>query len=257
MQKYSVQKLANIAGVSVRTLHLYDESGLLKPGSRTEAGHRVYGEKELLRLQQILFYKELDMPLKQIATILDDDSFDLLEALNNHKSLITEKAKRIDALLITLNKTINYLKEGGSMLTPEELYEGFSKKDADNFRKEAVEKYGTEAIEDSEKALKKMNKQQFAYLKAEQKEIAETLFKIKDLDPTSREVQKEIAKHYNNIRKFWGTEHNKDKQGDAYAGLGKLYESDERFTMIDGIHQPGYASFLSRAMEHYAKMNLY
>lgn len=257
MQKYSVQNLARIAGVSVRTLHLYDELGLLKPASRTENGYRRYGEKELLRLQQILFYKELDVPLKQIATIIDDSSFDLLQALNDHRKLIAEKAERINALLITLNKTIDYLKEGGDMLTPEELYEGFSREDADTFRNKAVEQYGSEAVENSEDALKKMNKQQFAYLKAEQKEIAEKLFSLKGHDPAGRQVQKEIAKHYRNIRKFWGTEHNTDRQGDAYTALGKLYEADERFTMIDGTHQPAYASFLSKAMEHYAKMNLY
>ena len=78
--KYSVKQLARLAGVSVRTLHVYDEMELLVPRDRSDAGYRYYGEAELLRLQQILFYKELDFPLKQIGEILDDPDFDLVAA---------------------------------------------------------------------------------------------------------------------------------------------------------------------------------
>jgi len=89
---YSVKQLAKLAGVSVRTLHLYDQLGLLKPSIRTENRYRRYGETELLRLQQILFYKVLDFPLKEIGPILDDPDFDLLKALEDHKqSLITKR----------------------------------------------------------------------------------------------------------------------------------------------------------------------
>lgn len=256
MVHYSVKQLSKLADVSVRTLHLYDEIGLLKPSLRTSIGYRKYGEKELLRLQQILFYKELDIPLKTIATIIDDPSFDLLDALKNHKTMLKEKKARIDTLLVTVNKTIKHLKEGGNMLTPEELYQGFSKEDAENYRNQAITEYGQEAVETSEGALKKLYKDQFAYLKAEQKEIAETLFALKEENPASRKVQNEIALHYQNIRKFWGTEHNKDKQAEAYKGLGKLYVSDERFCMADGKPQPEYALFLCKAMEHYAATNL-
>ncbi|MES2764506.1 MAG: MerR family transcriptional regulator, partial [Bacteroidota bacterium] len=88
---YKVQKLAEIAGVSVRTLHHYDQIGLLQPRIRSEAGYRMYGEAELLRLQQILFFKELDFPLKEIGAILDKPGFDVLEALSYHKKMIEEK----------------------------------------------------------------------------------------------------------------------------------------------------------------------
>src|SRR5688500_17485670 len=91
MERYSVKRLAALAGVSVRTLHLYDEIGLLKPSIRTEKKYRLYGRAELLRLQQILFYKEMDIPLKEIADILDDPQFDLLTALENHKKALKQK----------------------------------------------------------------------------------------------------------------------------------------------------------------------
>src|SRR6476659_6482846 len=82
------------------------------------------------------------------------------------------------------------------------------------------------------------------------------LYTLQHEGTESRKVQKEIARHYQNIRKFWGTEHSKDKQAAAYEGLGKLYVSDERFTTIDGKPQPEYALFLSKAMTYYAKTNL-
>ena len=101
MIQYSVKQLAQLAGISVRTLHLYDQLGLLKPNIRTVARYRLYGEKELLRLQQILFYKELDFPLQEIGKILDDPDFDLVEALLSHKNALEIRRDRIGTLLTT------------------------------------------------------------------------------------------------------------------------------------------------------------
>ena len=91
MTAYTVSQLADMAGVSVRTLHHYDKIDLLKPSARTESGYRLYEEPDLLRLQQILFFKELDLPLSEIGSILDDASFDQLEALENHRRLLQEQ----------------------------------------------------------------------------------------------------------------------------------------------------------------------
>ncbi|GAB3511318.1 MerR family transcriptional regulator [Emticicia fontis] len=256
MLNYSVQKMAKLAGVSVRTLHLYDQMGLLKPSIRTEAGYRLYGEKELLRLQQILFYKELDFPLKEIHSILDNPDFDLVEALLNHKESLQSRKDRINTLLETIDKTVNHLKTGTIMLKPEELYEGLSKETADAYRTEASKKYGLEAVEHSEKALGKMTKEQFEALKGELKNNANALFALKDEDATHAQVQNLIARHYEIIRIFWGTAGAGDKQAEAYKGLGQLYVSDERFTTIDGVSHPEYALFLSKAMAHFADTQL-
>src|ERR1044071_5861965 len=120
MDNYSVKKLSVLAGVSVRTLHLYDKMGLLKPSVRTEAGYRLYGERELLRLQQILFYKEFGFSLQQIAAILDDPEFDLIEALESHKRNLQARQESINMLLQTLDKTITNIKNSMNM-THEEL----------------------------------------------------------------------------------------------------------------------------------------
>ncbi len=256
MNAYSVQKMAKLAGVSVRTLHLYDQMGLLKPSIRTEARYRLYGEKELLRLQQILFYKELDFPLKEIQAILDNPDFDLVEALLSHKVSLQAQQDRISTLLETIDKTVNHLKTGTIMLKPEELYEGLAKETAEVYRAEASKKYGEDVVAHSEKALGKMTKEQFETLKTELKENASALFVLREEDPTSEKVQKLIARHYEMIRIFWGTSGASDKQAEAYKGLGQLYLNDERFTIIDGQAQPEYALFLSKAMAYFVDNHL-
>lgn len=256
MTSYSVQKMAKLAGVSVRTLHLYDQLGLLKPSIRTEARYRLYGEKELLRLQQILFYKELDFPLKEIQAILDNPDFDLVEALLSHKVSLQARKDRIITLLETIDKTVNHLKTGTIMLKPEELYGGLAKETAEAYRAEASKKYGTQAVETSEKALGSLTKQEFENLKTDLKENADALFALKDQDPTSAQVQQLIARHYEIIRMFWGTFGSTDTQAEAYKGLGQLYVNDERFTMVNGTPQPQYALFLSKAMAYFADNGL-
>ena len=139
---YSVGKLAKMAGVSVRTLHHYDRIGLLRPSSRTEVGYRRYGEKELLRLQQILFFKELSLSLDEIRDILDDPGFDLVAALHQHRALLQQRAARLSRLLETVDKTIRRLTEDTMTMTDEELYAGFTPEQRERYPREAREKYG-------------------------------------------------------------------------------------------------------------------
>ncbi|MDJ1499583.1 MerR family transcriptional regulator [Xanthocytophaga agilis] len=256
MSRYSVTKLAKLAGVSVRTLHLYDEIGLLKPSIRTEARYRLYGEKELLRLQQILFYKELDFSLQEICTILDNPDFDLVQALEGHKSSLKSRRARLTQLLLTIDKTIVKLKDKQQMITDDELYAGFAKGQADAYRNEAIRKWGAQAVEQSEKTLRQMSKADFTQLKAESEEITQILVSMLHLDPESESVQKQIIRHYTIIRKFWGTVNDPNKQAEAYSGLGKLYVTDERYTVINGKPNPEFALFMSKAMSYFAKTQL-
>ncbi len=154
-----VQKLAEIAGVSVRTRHHYDQIGLLKPRIRSEAGYRMYGEAELLRLQQILFFKELDFPLKEIGAILDMPGFDVLEALNYHKKMIGEKLSRTSRLLKTIDTTIQKITEEKVMKDEEELFEGFSKKQQEEFETEARERWGDDKVAESKARTKSWPKE--------------------------------------------------------------------------------------------------
>lgn len=255
MKKYSAKGLSKIAGVSVRTLHHYDEIGLLKPAIRTEAKYRLYGEDELLKLQQILFFKELDFPLKEIIDILDNPDFDVMKALKSHQQALISRQERISIMLNTIEKTVSNLK-GKKMITDKELYEGFSKENVTKIRNEAIENYGLEKVETSENYLKKLSKEQLEQLKDEQMRIFRGLFELSDKDFKCDVVQIEISRHYKNIRKYWGTDGSSNTQWREYKGLGELYIADERFTMIDGKVQSEFARFLSNAMTYFANTQL-
>ncbi len=110
MKKYTAKEVANLSGVSVRTLHHYDKIGLLKPATRSEKNYRFYGEAELLKLQQILFYKELGFPLREISSILKAPDFDLIKALENHQSALKSRQQQITKMLKTIKTTLSNLK---------------------------------------------------------------------------------------------------------------------------------------------------
>lgn len=249
--EFTVKKLSEMAGVSVRTLHLYDEIDLLKPSVRTDAGYRLYGETELLRLQQILFYRELGFKLQQIAAILDDPAFDLIKALEGHRHALQARQRSIDQMLQTLDKTINKIKNTMKM-SFEELYEGLPRETALQYRQEAIDAYGETEVHRSENSLRNMSKADFAALQDELRTVAEHLAALINEDPSSAHVQKLIARHYAVIRKFWGTDGIRDKQRDAYAGLGDLYVADGRFTQHTDEAHPAFAMFLAKAMKHFA-----
>lgn len=250
MRTYTVKQLARLAGVSVRTLHLYDELGLLVPAQRTEARYRLYGEAELLRLQQILFYKELDVPLQEIQRILDDPDFDLVQALQQHRTALKARKQRLAALLRTLDRTIDHL-TNNTIMEHTELYEGLPKEEAENLRRDAVEAHGKEAVERSEAHLMAQGKPGIERLKAEAADIMHRLIALRSDGPTSDVVQAQIARHYANIRAFWGTSDLADPQLEAYAGLGELYVADDRFLKNMNVAEPGFAQFLCTAMAHF------
>jgi len=249
---YSVKQLAKLAGVTVKTLHLYDKKGILKPAERTGARYRLYKEPELLRLQQILFYRELDFPLKQIKDIVDDSGFDLIKALEGHKTLLKVKQDRISTLMKTLDQTIHSLKNK-TMLNLDDLYEGLSKEQARSYRNQAISSYGKEAVSLAENHLKSLSKEDMQALVAKQKELGKALYGLKHLDPASESVQVLVQLHYQNTRKLWGTYQAVDKQAEAYKGLGQLYLTDERFTNENGASDENFRVFISEAMTVYSE----
>jgi len=255
MKYYSVARLARLAGVSVRTLHLYDQIKLLIPSHRSEAGYRMYGEPELLRLQQILFYKELGLSLQEIAAILDDPEFDLIQGLEGHRQALAARQRQIQVMLATIDKTIQNLKKQQAM-EHEALYEGLSREEATAYRSEAIRKYGKDAVERSEKSMKEMAPEELETLKAEQKELDRLFAAMQHQDPESDEVQALVSRHYQMIRRFWGTHESADKQAEAYKGLADLYIHDERFLQTDGKARPELARFLKKAITYFAGRSL-
>ncbi len=259
MSSYTVRQVAAFAGVSVRTLHVYDEIGLLKPADRTESRYRLYGEKELLRLQQILFYKELDFSLEEIGRILDSPDFDIVQALAQHKIALATKRERLDTLLATIDNTINHIlhttTEGEFTMKPEELYEGLPKEFATTYRDEA-HKYWGDAVKKSEEVLRKMSKTDFTKLKDDFKENWKMLSTMTAQEPSSDAVQERIVRHYALTRALWGTSALPDNQAAQFLGLGELYIEDPRFTEVDGVQVPGFGAFMSEAMNYFVETAL-
>ena len=125
--EYTVKKLRALAGVSTRTLRYYDEIGILTPARTNSSGYRIYGQEEVDRLQQILFYKELGVGLEQIKDILDDPTFDASMALMEHRENLLAKRKQLDLLIANVDKTIG-VKEGKMKMSDKEKFEGFKEK---------------------------------------------------------------------------------------------------------------------------------
>jgi DNA-binding transcriptional MerR regulator len=251
MDNYSVKKLAKLAGVSVRTLHLYDKMGLLKPSVRTEARYRLYGEKELLRLQQILFYRELDFPLKEIGAILDDPAFDLVQALEGHKKALLARKERINTLIGTIEKTLVTLKHN-TMLQVEDLYEGIPHEKIKALRAEAMSKWGKETITAVEDTLRSFTKEDMDSLKTALNDITAQLAALMTGDPASKEVQELIARRYQVILRLTGGKIEMGKL-EYFRKLGELYVADNRYTPVNGLPSRELALFIKEATDHYIK----
>lgn len=252
MNNYSVKKLAKLAGVSVRTLHLYDKIGLLKPSARTEARYRLYGEEELLRLQQILFYRELDFSLKDICTILDNPAFDIVQALHGHREALLAKKERLNTLIGTVDKTLLKLKNK-AMLQIEDLYEGIPQDKAQAWRAEAMEKWGKESILEAEDNMRNLTKEEIKVLKTSLSDISEKLTGLMHGDPGSAEVQQLIASRYQIILRFTGGQIKQSKL-EYLRGLGELYVADNRYTPVNGVPNMELAQFMKAATDIYVKM---
>jgi DNA-binding transcriptional MerR regulator/quercetin dioxygenase-like cupin family protein len=122
---YTVKQVATVSGVSVRTLHFYDEEGLLKPAYLGANGYRFYEEPQLLILQQILFYREMGFELKQIKEVMRRTDFEIVDALESHRKVIQSKLARTHELIQTIDKTIQHL-NGKSKMESQELFGGFT-----------------------------------------------------------------------------------------------------------------------------------
>ena len=246
MKAYTVSQLAKMAGVTVRTLHHYDQIGLLEPSSRTEAGYRLYGEGELLRLQQILFYRELDMPLAQVRQTLDDPAFDPLAALEGHRQLLQQRMERLARLLKTIDRTIDRLSEDDMTLTDEELYEGFTTEQIERYKREAREMYDPALVEESEQRVKKLSHAEWKAVGAEGEAVTAALAVLAGRESGDSEVQELIARHHAWIENFYPC------SAEMYRGLGQLYVEHPEFRAFYEKYRPGLASFMSAAMNEYA-----
>ncbi|CZH50736.1 MerR family transcriptional regulator [Legionella pneumophila serogroup 1] len=247
---YTVKQLAKISGVSVRTLHWYDEIGLLKPAYQGANGYRYYEEKQCLRLQQVLFFRELGFPLNEIQKLLMQDDFDHIKALRAHKQVLESEINRKNKLITTIDKTIQHLR-GKHKMSNEELYYGFDSEKQKQYEKELVKEgvVSQEWMNNYKKKINKWTQEDKEKFIQEGKEINEALILAinKKLNPSSPEVQAIIGKHHTWVG--W----NPTKEG--YIGLSQRYLTPEFRKFYEQLH-PELVDFIVEAMSLYANKNL-
>lgn len=254
--EYTVQKLGKLAGISTRTLRYYDEIGILKPARINSSGYRIYGQAELDRLQQILFYRELGVSLIDIKNIINEPSFDGINALIEHRLKLLEKRKQIDLLIANVEKTIAN-KKGGIKMSNKEKFEGFKQKLIDKnekkYGKEIRGKYGDEEVNKSNAKVKDMSEKEYEEVTNLAEEIMNTLSAaFKTGNPAGELAQKTAELHRKWIEYYWSS-----YSKEAHAGLAQMYVDDERFTAYYDAKQPGMAAFLRDAIFIYTGTDKY
>lgn len=252
--EYTIQKLAALAKVSTRTLRYYDEAGILKPARINSSGYRIYGANEVSRLQQIMFYRELDVSIEEIRKIMTSPDFDELAALSEHHARLLDRQKQLNALILNVEKTIA-MKKGGNTMNDNEKFEGFKQKLIDEnekkYGKEIRTKYGNEKIDKSNAMLKNMTQEQMDKANSLASEILEALKAALDSnDPAGKAAQKAAALHREWLGFYWDS-----YSKEAHASLAQMYTCDERFkAYYDEAVKPGAAEFLKDAILIYTGM---
>jgi len=229
----------------VRTLHYYDEIGLLKPSKITESGYRVYSREDLELLQQILFFRELDFPLNEIREIMGNPNYDKEKALKNHRELLLRKRSHIDGLISLVEKA---LKGENSM-----SFQEFDKRELVKTRKEyaaeAKQRWGnTDAYAEYEEKTQNYDDPQWKLLNGEGAAILGEFGRNRHLDPGSAEAQALVKKWQDYI-----TAHFYACTIPILSCLGEMYIGDERFTRNIDKNGEGTALFMATAIEIYCR----
>jgi MerR family transcriptional regulator, thiopeptide resistance regulator len=257
MRDLSVKQLAAISGVTVRTLHHYDEVGLLKPASVGANGYRYYGRKELLRLQRVLFHRELGVPLSDIAELLDLEGEDQISILQQHRKKLEAERERYRILIETVDRTIAHLK-GEASVANADLYKGFSPEKQAGYEAWLIERYGEPmraGIERAKKAHARLSPaEQKAFLETRGKELSDVEEALagalrNGVDPASDAVDLLIARHRVWVAAMWG----RSCSPKAYSGLADLYLEHPDFVARYEHIEKGFTEYLTSAMKLHAR----
>jgi DNA-binding transcriptional MerR regulator len=244
---YTVRQLSKLAGISVRTLHYYDEIGLLKPSSLGENGYRYYGDEALLRLQQILFYRELDLSLAEIKMILERPDFDVMKALQAHKLALGQRVERLNRLINTVENTINHLK-GTKEMSKKQLFAAFTEEEERKYAAEAEQIYDPEIVKASQKKWKSYTKEDKQRIADEGNEAYEALVAAIPSGASSPQAQDGVELWRKHMDYFW------TPNLDQLLGLAEMYNTDERFKANFDKIDPHLAAFMLEAVRIYVEL---
>lgn len=238
-----INEVAKLTGVTVRTLHYYDEINLLKPSQITESGYRLYDEDALSKLQQILFFKELDFSLSDITKIITDPDFNKEKALQNHKELLIKKRDRLNKLINLVDNTL----KGVDKMSFKEFDMTDIEVSKKKYANEVKERWGSsDAYAESEKKCKNYGKDQWSEINEDCNGILKAFANNMHKAPDSEEVQALVKKWQDFISaRFYNC------TNEILKGLGLMYVGDERFKKNIDKNGEGTAEFISKAIEIY------
>jgi DNA-binding transcriptional MerR regulator len=244
MTTWTVGQVADLFGVTVRTLHHYDEIGLLTPSARSRAGYRLYTEADLVRLQQVVVYRRLELPLEEIASLLDGGD-DPVTHLRRQREAVLTRLDELKELVGAIDRALER-EMSDQPATPDELKELFGEGFKDEYQAEAQERWGeTDAWKQSAKRTKRYTKADWAEVKAEMEETHAAFIRAKQSgEPATSEAAMDAAEaHRLHIhRRFYDLDH------EFHRGLADMYIADPRFTKTYEDLEEGLAQYVRDAI---------
>ncbi len=243
--KLSIGQVAKRIGISVRTLHYYDEIGLLHPKGRSESGYRYYNRESLLRLQQILFFRELGFELAQIAEILSKPNYNPIQALKQQRKLLQMKRERLDALIAHVDEIL----QGGHEMDFRAFDKTELEKKMECYRREAEECYGnTPEFAESERRTKNYSRKDWEEIEQEAEKIFSAFAALRGHSPDEEEVQQLVRQWQAHITKYYYP-----CTREILNGLGQMYLADSRFREHMDRYGQGTAELISLAIQRYCR----
>lgn len=253
--EYTINKLSNLAGVSSRTLRYYDEIGILKPLKTNHSGYRVYGDKEIVRLQQILFLRQFGLELNTISQILESDNFNMIEMLESHLLLLEQQKNEINAIIKNVKQTIE-CEKGKISITDRERFIGLQKKFYINnylqYQDELTRLYTSEQINTYTKIIAHMDFDEIIATKTLNKFI---LFNLEKFIKSKESIPSILANEIYQSHKKWLSHMINPLSCEMHLSIAHQYISDSRFKEYYDKNVEGCAELLYKIIEHYTSNN--
>ena len=241
---FTVGELARLTGITVRALHHYDEIGLVVPSQRTPAGYRLYEDADVVRLQQVLLFRELGLPLEEIAAAIDEAN-SREELLRKHREVLIAKRERIDSMLAALDSALVAL-EKGRVMQPDDVKKMFDGFDHSQYEEEAKQRWGdTDAYKESMRRTKQYGKAEWEQIKSQWTAIYAEMANLMKAGAavTDPAVQALVEQHRAHIDRWFYP-----CSVEMHRGLGAMYVADPRFTANLDTVAPGFAQYLADAI---------
>jgi len=249
---YSINQLAKLAGVSSRTLRYYDEIKLLSPGRSSSNGYRIYGRREVDRLQRIMFFRELGVPLEGIKHILESEETDGVKTLKGHLLELQAKKAQLERLIANVEKTIAASK-GEISMSDREKFEGFKQRMVDDnekrYGREIRDKYGETAVKASNEKLMGLTQEAYGRVEELSKKINESLKTACEAGDPSSDLSQEVCRLHREWLGYYWRHYSKE----AHFGLAQTYREDPRFRAYYEAICEGCAEFFYQAIKRYCE----